>query len=68
MACQSPPPGCNETHLRNENNKARVEPVQPAADWTAWMRQSLDGDEAAYRRLLAAVAERLRAQLRGRLA
>ncbi len=32
------------------------------------MRQSLDGDEAAYRRLLAAVADRLRAQLRGRLA
>ncbi len=32
------------------------------------MRQSLDGDEAAYRRLLSAVAERLRAQLRGRLA
>jgi RNA polymerase sigma factor (sigma-70 family) len=32
------------------------------------MRLALDGDEAAYRRLLAAVAQRLRAQLRGRLA
>ena len=32
------------------------------------MRLALDGDEAAYRRLLAAVAGRLRAQLRGRLA
>jgi len=32
------------------------------------MRQALEGNEAAYRRLLAAVAERLRAQMRGRLA
>jgi RNA polymerase sigma factor (sigma-70 family) len=32
------------------------------------MRQALEGDEAAYRRLLAGVAERLRAQLRARLA
>lgn len=32
------------------------------------MRQALDGDQAAYRRLLAAVAQRLRPQLRARLA
>lgn len=32
------------------------------------MRQALAGDEAAYRRLLTAVAGRLRAQLRARLA
>lgn len=32
------------------------------------MRQALEGDESAYRQLLAAVAERLRGQLRGRLA
>ena len=32
------------------------------------MRQALEGDEAAYRCLLAAVADRLRVQLRGRLA
>ncbi len=32
------------------------------------MRQALEGDEAAYRRLLAAVAQRLRVQLRARLA
>jgi RNA polymerase sigma-70 factor (ECF subfamily) len=32
------------------------------------MRQALEGDEAAYRRLLSAVAVRLRAQLRARLA
>jgi RNA polymerase sigma factor (sigma-70 family) len=32
------------------------------------MRQALEGDEAAYRRLLAGVAHRLRAQLRARLA
>jgi RNA polymerase sigma-70 factor (ECF subfamily) len=32
------------------------------------MRQALEGDQAAYRRLLAAVAQRLRVQLRGRLA
>ena len=32
------------------------------------MRQALEGDEAAYRRLLAGVAQRLRVQLRARLA
>jgi len=32
------------------------------------MRQALEGDQAAYRRLLAAVAQRLRVQLRARLA
>jgi RNA polymerase sigma-70 factor (ECF subfamily) len=32
------------------------------------MRQALEGDAAAYSRLLAAVADRLRAQLRARLA
>jgi RNA polymerase sigma-70 factor (ECF subfamily) len=32
------------------------------------MRLALDGDQAAYRRLLSAVAERLRMQVRGRLA
>ena len=41
---------------------------EPAGEWTVWMRHALDGDAAAYRRLLAAVAERLRVQLRGRLA
>ncbi len=41
---------------------------EPAGDWTAWMRQALDGDQAAYRRLLSAVADRLRVQMRGRLA
>lgn len=32
------------------------------------MRQALDGDQAAYQRLLSAVAIRLRVQMRGRLA
>jgi RNA polymerase sigma-70 factor (ECF subfamily) len=41
---------------------------ETAGEWTMWMRLALDGDEAAYRRLLAGVAQRLRAQLRGRLA
>jgi RNA polymerase sigma-70 factor (ECF subfamily) len=44
-----------------------VEP-EPAGDWTVWMRQALDGDQAAYRCLLSAVASRLRVQMRGRLA
>jgi RNA polymerase sigma factor (sigma-70 family) len=32
------------------------------------MRQALDGDQAAYQRVLSAVAKRLRVQVRGRLA
>lgn len=45
-----------------------MEPVEAAGDWTVWMRQALDGNEAAYRSLLAGVAGRLRVQLRARLA
>ncbi len=45
-----------------------METLDSPGDWTAWMRQALAGDEAAYRRLLTAVAGRLRAQLRARLA
>jgi len=45
-----------------------VETLDSPGDWTAWMRQALEGDEVAYRRLLAAVAARLRGQLRARLA
>jgi len=45
-----------------------VESVESAGDWTVWMRQALEGNDAAYRCLLAGVAGRLRVQLRGRLA
>jgi RNA polymerase sigma-70 factor (ECF subfamily) len=44
-----------------------VEIPESTGDLTEWMRQALEGNEAAYRCLLAGVAARLRGQLRGRL-
>jgi RNA polymerase sigma-70 factor (ECF subfamily) len=59
---------CNETGRGNDKTRRTcVQRDEPAEDWTGWMRQALDGNEAVYRRLLEAVANRLRATVRSRL-
>jgi RNA polymerase sigma-70 factor (ECF subfamily) len=63
-ALKQPAP-CNDRASNGEQlTRSFVAQAQREEEWAAWMRAAIDGDEAAYRRLLESLSHGLRAAVR----